>query len=89
MCVHHDPRWTNACREERAEVPRSKEAANFCDWFKPRPGAFQPVGAATQAARDALAVLFGEPESTTAVDASVPSRSALDDLFSKDGKNKT
>jgi len=76
MCLHHDPRWQNACREERAEPPRSKETANFCDWFKPRPGAFQGGGgdARHQAALDAL--FGGAPSSSGAASAN-----PLDDLF--------
>lgn len=40
---------------------RDKERANFCDWFKPRPGAFDTAGAATEAAAKSLAdSLFGK-----------------------------
>jgi hypothetical protein len=77
MCQHHDPRWANACREERAEVPLNKETANFCDWFRPRPGAFEG-GTRDGAARDALEALFG---GTPAASAEDPARAALDELF--------
>jgi hypothetical protein len=39
---------------------REKERPNFCDWFKPRPGAFDSVGAAAEsAAKSAADALFG------------------------------
>ena len=48
------------CREEDAEEVRDKERANFCDWFKPRPGAFDAAGAAAEsAAKSAMDALFG------------------------------
>lgn len=57
LCVHHEPRWTRGCRETRAEDPRARDVANFCDWFKPRAGAH--ADAAPKAdAKDALAELF-------------------------------
>lgn len=59
LCEFYDPRHTRRCREERAEEVRDPEAANFCDWFKPRPGAFRPRGTADPAARARLDALFG------------------------------
>lgn len=33
MCGHFDANTVVQCREERAEPPGNKEAANFCDYF--------------------------------------------------------
>jgi hypothetical protein len=39
---------------------RDKERANFCDWFKPRPRAFDAAGASAEAAaKAAIDGLFG------------------------------
>ena len=63
MCQFFDRRITKQCRQQDAEEVRSKEEANFCDWFKPRPKAFDAAeAAAQQKARDQLSSLFGEPE---------------------------
>jgi hypothetical protein len=63
LCVHYDRTRPRQCREEGAEEVRDKERANFCDWFKPRSGAFDAAGAtAEQQAKDALAALFGGPK---------------------------
>ena len=71
LCVSYDPRLTRRCREQDAEEVTDKERANFCAYFKPRPGAYRPGGEArTQAARAKLGDLFStgnktdqEPES--------------------------
>lgn len=61
LCVHHEPRWSSGCREPRAEDPRARDGANFCDWFKPAngrgPGA---AGERADAAKNALDALFGK-----------------------------
>jgi hypothetical protein len=60
LCQRYDRRLPKQCREDDAEEVRDKERANFCDYFKPRPGAFDAAGAAAeQQARDSLAALFG------------------------------
>lgn len=60
MCRSWDPRLQRKCREEDAEEVRNREQANFCDYFRPRPGAWDAAGAAAEAAaRDQLAALFG------------------------------
>jgi hypothetical protein len=40
MCVEYDVSYAKHCREPTAEEERNKEAANFCDHFKPKPGAY-------------------------------------------------
>jgi hypothetical protein len=59
QCLHFEPQWRQGCREPRAEEPRTRDGANFCDWFKPKLG-LAPGAAAGPAsgARDALADLF-------------------------------
>jgi hypothetical protein len=60
MCRFYDRARPRQCREDDAEEFRDKERANFCDYFKPRSGAFDAAQVATeQAARDAADSLFG------------------------------
>ncbi|MBI4083320.1 MAG: hypothetical protein HY423_11990 [Candidatus Lambdaproteobacteria bacterium] len=61
MCAHFDRMASKACREPVAEEVVDKEAANFCDYFRARPGRWSAAGdrgAAESKAR--LAALFGE-----------------------------
>jgi hypothetical protein len=60
LCVEYDTSVAKHCREPTAEEERNKESANFCDHFKPRPGAWSAsqATAAEQAAAE-LARLFG------------------------------
>ncbi len=58
QCVHYDSRYSNACREERAEPPRESNRANFCDWFEANPEV-RGGGDADAAARRELEALFG------------------------------
>jgi hypothetical protein len=60
MCVEFDTKIAKHCREPTAEEVRDKEHANFCDHYKPRPGAWQaPNTAEVNAALAALDKLFG------------------------------
>jgi hypothetical protein len=60
MCVDFDPHVAKQCREPTAEEVSDKIAANFCDFFKPRPGAYTPRdSSATERARTELERLFG------------------------------
>lgn len=36
-CQFYDPSKHNQCIETQAEWVRGKEAANYCDYFRPRP----------------------------------------------------
>jgi hypothetical protein len=61
MCVEYDTRVAGACREPTAEEVRDKTHANFCDHFKPRPGAYAaPDSSAVERARAELDRLFGK-----------------------------
>lgn len=42
MCRFYDPHKPESCAEERADPPKDKQRANFCDYFEPRAHAFQP-----------------------------------------------
>lgn len=60
LCASFAPRRPKGCREEDAEEVRNKESANFCDFFRPGAGAFDPATqTAERQAREALAGLFG------------------------------
>ena len=61
LCVEYDTRYAKHCREPTVEEVRAKDQANFCDYFKPRPGAFDAgkLDAAAQA-RSELDKLFGK-----------------------------
>jgi membrane protein involved in colicin uptake len=80
LCQFYDARVEGKCREERAEQVRDRERANFCDYFKPRPGAYRAADAAkTQAAKAKVDALFGGAEAPApSPDAA---RGALDTLF--------
>ena len=61
MCLYFDKNVTRQCREDGAEDVTDKDRPNFCDWFKPSDRAFNPSGKAdADAAKDALAALFGD-----------------------------
>ena len=40
MCVEYNTAYAKHCREPTAEEVRKKDEANFCDHFKPKPGAY-------------------------------------------------
>jgi hypothetical protein len=56
-CTFYDPSAYNECREPVAERVVDKEAANFCDCFRPRAGGAAVEGPAA-GGRDALERLF-------------------------------
>ena len=59
MCVHYAPRKPKGRSEDDAIEVRDKKAANFCDYFKPDPRAYNPAEQeAENAARSALDALF-------------------------------
>ena len=59
MCEFYDTSRANACREPVAEPVSDKTRANFCGWFRPRPGLGGEGNDAAAAARQALDDLFG------------------------------
>jgi hypothetical protein len=60
LCEFYDTTKARHCREPVAEEVKDKLHANFCDYFRPMPGAHRPeaVGAADRARAD-LEALFG------------------------------
>ena len=40
MCIEYDTAYAKHCREPTAEEERRKDEANFCDHFRPKPGAY-------------------------------------------------
>src|SRR5687767_7006705 len=60
MCEWYSISVAKHCRETVAEEVKDKERANFCDYFKPRPGAYSAVKLdAASKAQAELDVLFG------------------------------
>lgn len=49
-CQFYDPSKNNQCAETQAEWVRDKEAANYCDYFRPR--AEKAAGARPSLVRD-------------------------------------
>ncbi|MET0661246.1 MAG: hypothetical protein ABW110_24165, partial [Steroidobacteraceae bacterium] len=65
-----------------AEIVREKDRANYCDYFKPRAGAYSTKGETeASAAKAQLDALFGG--ATTAPSAADEARRKLDELFKK------
>lgn len=59
MCVEYDTSYAKHCKEPTAEEVRKKDEANFCDHFKPTPGAYRPKNEAEiTKAKSALDDLF-------------------------------
>jgi len=59
LCVEYDVSHATHCKEPTAEEVRKKNEANFCDHFKPKPGAYVAVdGGELARARSALEDLF-------------------------------
>ena len=40
LCVEYDVSYAKHCKEPIAEEVRKKDEANFCDFFKPKAGAY-------------------------------------------------
>lgn len=85
LCQWYDARTTRQCAEIRAEEIVNKERANYCDWFKARPNAFD-ARAQTKAsnAKSKLDALFGGTDSKPEPEDAA--RAAVERLFNKDKK---
>jgi hypothetical protein len=59
-CRHYDESAAHQCREPHAEQVVDKVSSNACDLFQLGDGASRRRSGAGQAARSALAALFGE-----------------------------
>lgn len=61
LCTFFDTRKAENCSEPRADPPKDKLRANFCEFFQPRGNAWQaPDHSAADQAGDALRQLFGD-----------------------------
>lgn len=59
LCGFFDPRKAESCSEQRADPPKDKQRANFCEYFQPRSNAWQaPDYSAADQAKDELQKLF-------------------------------
>lgn len=76
-CRHYDESAAHQCREPHADHFVDKESSNACDLFQLGDGASRRRGS-SDAARGALAALFGEAPRVTE-----DPRDALDALFRK------
>jgi len=90
LCRFYDTSKAKHCQEPIAEEVRDKERANFCDYFVPRPDAYQTHGAdAAAAARAELDSLFGggqrAPSGTSPED---EAHRALEELFKRPGTDR-
>ena len=82
LCVDYDTSKAKHCREPIAEEVSDKEHANFCDYFKPRPGAWRPPDPVERdQSKAGLDALFGG--SATSVKPDAAARARLDALFGK------
>jgi len=73
MCTHYAPRLSRGCDEDDAPDVRDKETANFCDYFRPRPDAFDAGRASANAAAHVeLAKLFGDASDGARTTAEAP-----------------
>lgn len=63
LCEFFAPARPRQCREDDAEEVMEKEKVNFCEWYQPATGAFDPLRAGEgERAKAELAALFGEQE---------------------------
>lgn len=60
LCAFYDRGAGKDCREPVADEVTDKEAANFCDYFRPQPGLSASADPAAAASRARLAALFDE-----------------------------
>lgn len=61
LCEWYSVAVAKQCREPIAEEVKDKERANFCDYFKPRAGAYTKADlTAAERAKADLAKLFGK-----------------------------
>lgn len=91
MCVEYDTSKAKHCREPTAEEVRDKEHANFCDFYKPREGAYvAPNASELEKSRAGLDALFGGAKAATpggvsssgdGASAGDAARAKLEDLF--------
>jgi hypothetical protein len=63
LCRSYNPRVSGYCGHDLAEPARDPECANFCQYFKPKPGAYVAREyQEAETARTQLEALFGDSE---------------------------
>ena len=85
LCEFYSTAVAKHCREPIAEEVKDKERANYCDYFKPRPGAYSRAGldAAAKAQADLSSLFAGEKPAAPMVSAADRAKAELDALFGK------
>ena len=85
LCEWYSLAVAKHCREPIAEEVKDKERANFCDYFKPRPGAYSKADvSASNQARAGLDALFGgAKDAAPEPPAADRAKAELDKLFKK------
>ncbi|MDE2345188.1 MAG: hypothetical protein KGL13_01845 [Gammaproteobacteria bacterium] len=59
QCCFYDTHKAESCTEQRADPPKDKQRANFCEYFQPRANAWQAEdNSAADKAKDELQKLF-------------------------------
>lgn len=59
LCAFFDTQKAESCTEHRADPPKDKRRANFCEYFQPRANAWQAQdNSAADKAKDELQKLF-------------------------------
>lgn len=84
LCCFYDPAVADQCQEPIADFVKEKERANFCDYFKPNPDAYQAMDLSKgQQSISGLNELFGlkqDPNDGEKTEAE-KARDKLNDLF--------
>jgi hypothetical protein len=86
LCEWYSIAVAKHCREPIAEEVKDKERANFCDYFKPLPGAYSAAGldAAARAKQELEAMFGGKAQGAPpAPSAAERAKAELDALFKK------
>lgn len=84
LCEWYSIAVAKHCREPIAEEVKDKERANFCDYFKPRPGAYSNLGAeGAGKAKAGLDALFGAAPAASQPAPADKARADLEALFGK------
>ena len=91
LCKFYNPNHAEKCDHDLAEPAREVDVANFCDYFRPKAGAYSPQEKSR--AEDAIAqlkALFGEGEAQSEESApqsaeqdAQSAKQKFDDLFKK------
>ena len=85
--MFYNPRVSEKCDEPNAEHPREMERANFCDYFKPKPGAFVARDETrTRLAKGQLDALFGKAPGESTPSKADAAHTKLEELFGSGDK---